>query len=235
MASQDTITIVSEEEDDEIQFIFSTPRRRRKRRRLLHSIPRHVDLEGDGPSQNEVPPPVLESPHGNTSIERAKSADVPPDKSSVEPAAVRARSAPHGATNRANIPASFPHTQVAMSSASCDSKPFTPARRSSCHIEDPTSSATKRAYPTPVSAASSVRPHQSVDFFSSGSADPGTTATSATPVRKSLPLDRPTPQGSPQIIRAAERGPRTFYRSTSFEVCVFPARERLSGLMIRRD
>lgn len=201
MASQDTITISSGEEDDDVQIIQVTKRDNRKRRKLSDSTHTQAGPENKDEKQRNTTIIVSGSSATSNIPARAKSADIPTSSFNPLPVPGRSSSAPQDRLHTHHLPLTSQHALPVTLFLNPHARPSTPIHQSSSHLSCPASSNPQKAYPTPETASQCLRHSQLKDLMSSSLMVPerGIPALALGEVSTSNEGNR---QETPEVVRA---------------------------------
>lgn len=161
MASRDTITISSSEEEDDVKIVLVTKRPNRKRQKFSCSAHTQAGPESKDESSRGATHTIFGSSAVAKGPGRARSADLPSSSFEPLPLLERPMSAPLDHKRAIHVPTSLQHGLLDSSFSGLDARPSTPIRQSSNHLSCPASSAPQEAYPTPktISSPSCRRRH----------------------------------------------------------------------------
>lgn len=149
MASQDTITISSGEEDNDVEIVLVTKRPNRKRLKISDNESTQAEPDNMDEKSRDAAIPVYGSSAIARNPARARSAEIPTSSFEALPAPGRPRSAPLDPKRAIHVPTSLQHGRPDISFSGPDARPFTPNSQSSSYLSYPASSAPEQAYPTP--------------------------------------------------------------------------------------
>ena len=169
MASQDTITISSGDEDDEVKIILVTTRQDCKRRKISDSAHAHAAPENKDEKSRDAVLRASESSPIAKLPGRATSTEILNSRFDTLPVPKRSTSAPQTQMHTTHVPTASQHTLSDTSFLGPGARPSTPNHQSSDHLGSPASSTPQQAYPTLRATSPSSRRHHFKALMSNSS------------------------------------------------------------------
>lgn len=205
MASQETITISSGEEDNGFEIVQVTKGRNHNRQKISDGTLTQAESENKDKRSKDAAIAVSAFPTIAQVPTRARSADIPTSSFETSGLPGRPTSVPLNYKHATHVPTSLQHGPLDRSFLSPDVRSSTPTRRYSSHLSSPGISNPQQPYPTPTTISPSFRRCHIQDLTSNSNSfvAPVNGELALGAREKDLASAERNRQPTPEVVRAA--------------------------------